>query len=94
MSGSTWSIWCDPPMTLIFLHLSLLRGLLLRDLVRPSFFSITYTMRLTPFEYFKVKWLNSHILYELFGCRDNGMQVRIMDMNDDEMEEEATLHQI
>ena len=51
-------------------------------------------MRLTPFEYFKVKWLNSHILYELFGCRDIGMQVRIMDMNDDEMEEEATLHQI
>ena len=32
---STWSIWCDPPMTSIFLHLSLLRGLLLRDLVRP-----------------------------------------------------------
>ena len=41
-----------------------------------SFFSITYTMRLTPFDSFKFKWLNSHIFYELCGCRDIGMQVR------------------
>ena len=40
-----------------------------------SFFSITYTMRLTPFDSFKVKWLNSHIFYELFRCKDIGMQV-------------------
>ena len=40
-----------------------------------SFFSITYTMRLTLCDSFKVKWLNSQILYELFGCRDIGMQV-------------------
>ena len=39
------------------------------------FFSITYTMRLTPFDSFKVKWLNFHIFYELCGCRDIGMQV-------------------
>ena len=34
-----------------------------------------YTMRLTPFDSFKVKWLNSHIFYELCGCRDIGMQL-------------------
>ena len=39
------------------------------------FFSITYTIRLTPFDSFKVKWLNSHMFYELCGCRDIGMQV-------------------
>ena len=39
-------------------------------------FLITYTMRLTPFNSFKVKWLNSHIFYELCGCRDIGIQVR------------------
>ena len=39
------------------------------------FFSITYTMRLTPFDSIKVKWLNYHIFYELCGCRDIGMQV-------------------
>ena len=39
------------------------------------FFSITYTMKLTPFNSFKVKWLNSYIFYELCGCRDIGMQV-------------------
>ena len=38
-------------------------------------YSITYTMRLTSFDSFKVKWLNSHIFYELCGCRDIGMQV-------------------
>ena len=54
-----------------------------------SFFSITYTIRLTPLDSFKVKWLNSHIFYDLFGCRDIGMQVGKMDMN-----EEKTLHQI
>ena len=32
-------------------------------------------MRLTPFDSFKVMWLNSHIFYELCGCRDIGMQV-------------------
>ena len=51
-------------------------------------------MRLTPFDSFKVKWLNSHIFYELFRCRDIGMQVGNMDMNDDKREEETTLHQI
>ena len=40
-----------------------------------SFFLITYTMRLTPFDSFKVKWLNSHIFYELCGCKDIGIQV-------------------
>ena len=59
-----------------------------------SFFSITYTMRLTPFDSFKRKWLNSHIFYELFGCRDIGMQVGNKDMNDDNREDETTLHQI
>ena len=39
------------------------------------FFSITYTMRLTPFDSFIVKGLNFHIFYELCGCRDIGMQV-------------------
>ena len=38
-------------------------------------FSITYSMRLTPFDSFKVKWLNSHIFYELCGCRDIGKYV-------------------
>ena len=37
-----------------------------------SFFSIAYTMRLTPFDSFKVKWLNSQSLYELYGCKDIG----------------------
>ena len=59
-----------------------------------SFFSSTYTMRLTPFNSFKVKWFNSHIFYDLFGCRDISIQVRNMDMNDDKTEEETTLHQI
>ena len=60
-----------------------------------SFFSITYTMKLTPFDSYKVKWLNSHIFYELFGCRDKGMQqVGNMEMNDDKRDEETTLHQI
>ena len=40
-----------------------------------SFFSITYTMGLTPFDSFKVKWLNSHIFYDLCRCRDIGMQL-------------------
>ena len=51
-------------------------------------------MRLTPFDSFKVKWLNSHIFYELFGCKDIGMQVGNMDINDDKREEETTLDQI
>ena len=51
-------------------------------------------MILTPFDPFKVKWLNSHIFYELFGCRDIGMQVGNMYMNDDKREEETNLHQI
>ena len=59
-----------------------------------SFFSITYTMRLTLFDSFKVKWLNSHILYEVFGSRDISMQVENMDMNEDKKEEETTLYQI
>ena len=59
-----------------------------------SFFLITYTARLTPFDSFKVKWLNSQSFYELFGCRGIGMQVGNMDMNDDKREEETTLHQI
>ena len=59
-----------------------------------SLFSITYTMRLTLINSFKVKWLNSHIFYELFECRDIGMHVGNMDMNDDKREEEITLHQI
>ena len=57
-----------------------------------SLFSITYTMRLTPFDSFKVKWLNSQNFYELSGYRDIGMQVRSMDVNDDKREEETTLH--
>ena len=40
-----------------------------------SFFSIAYTMRLTPFDSFTVKWLNSHIFYQLFRFRDIGTQV-------------------
>ena len=51
-------------------------------------------MRLTPFDSFKVKWLNYHIFYELFGFRDIGMQVGNMSMNDDKREEETTLHHI
>ena len=39
------------------------------------FFSITYTMILTPFDSLKVNWLNSHIFYELCGCMDISMQV-------------------
>ena len=40
-----------------------------------SFFSIAYTMRLTPFDSFKVKWLSSHIFKVFFyGCKDIGMQ--------------------
>ena len=48
-------------------------------------------MRLTPFDSFKVKWLNSHIFYELFGCRDIGMQVgkRYLDMDEDKRKEET-----
>ena len=44
-------------------------------------------MTLTPFDSFKVNWLNSHIFYELFGCRDIGMQVGNKDINDDKREE-------
>ena len=35
-----------------------------------SLFSIAYTMRLSQFDSFKVKWLNSHILHELYGCKN------------------------
>ena len=49
-------------------------------------------MTLTPFDSFKVKWLNSHIFYELYACRDIGTQVESVDMNDDKREEETTLH--
>ena len=59
-----------------------------------SLFSITYTMRLTPFDSFKFKWLNYHIFYQLYGCRDIGTQVGSMDMNNDKSKEETTLHQI
>ena len=52
-----------------------------------SLFSITYTMRLTPFDSFKVKWLNSHIFYELYVCRYIGTQVGSVDMNGDKREE-------
>ena len=51
-------------------------------------------MRLTPFDSFKVNWLNSQIFYELFGCTDIGMPEGKMDINDDKREEETTLHQI
>ena len=51
-------------------------------------------MRLTTFDSLKVKWLNSHIFYELLGCKDISIQVRNIDMNDDKSEEETTLHQI
>ena len=51
------------------------------------FFPITYIMRLTPFYSFKFKWFNSHNFYELYGCRDIGMQVRSMDMNEENIEE-------
>ena len=40
-----------------------------------SLFSINYTMRVTLFDSFKVKWLNYHIFYELYECRDIGMQI-------------------
>ena len=40
-----------------------------------SFFSITYTTRLTSFDSFKFKWLNSQIFYELCGYWDIDMQV-------------------
>ena len=59
-----------------------------------SLFSINYTMRLTSFDSFKVKWLNSNIFYKLYGCTDICMQVRSMDMNDTKRDEETTLHQI
>ena len=39
------------------------------------FFLVAYTMRVTPFDSFKVKWLNSHIFYDLYGCNDIGMRV-------------------
>ena len=39
------------------------------------FISITYVVRLTPFDFFKVKWLNSNIFYDLCGYRNIGMQV-------------------
>ena len=41
---------------------------------------------------YEFKWLTSHIFYELFGCRDIGMQVGNMDMNEDKREEETILH--
>ena len=37
-----------------------------------SFFSIAYTMGLTPFDALNVKLLNSHIFYELYGYKDIG----------------------
>ena len=40
-----------------------------------SFFLIANTMRLTLFDSFKVKCLNSHIFYELYGYKDIGMRV-------------------
>ena len=49
-------------------------------------------MRLISFDSFKFKWLNSHIFYELYGCRDIGTEVGSMDMNDDKREEETTLY--
>ena len=40
-----------------------------------SLFSIAYMKRLTPFGSFKVKWLNSHIFYDLYRCKDIGTRV-------------------
>ena len=60
------------------LNLHLFRSNLVKKIdmsYHAPFFSITFIMRLTPFDSFKVKWLNSHIFYELYGCRDIGMQV-------------------
>ena len=53
-------------------------------------FSITYTMRLTPFDSFKVKWLNFHIFYELCGCRDIGIQVGKHALDDDKRKQLST----
>ena len=58
------------------LNLHLFSGnLVLKKSYYASFFSITYTMRLTPFDSFKVKWLNSYIFYELYGYRNIGTQL-------------------
>ena len=48
-------------------------------------------MILSPFDFFNVKWWNSHIFYDLYGCSDIGTQVGSMDMNDDKTGEETTL---
>ena len=36
------------------------------------FLHFYYIMRLTPFDFLEVKWLNSHIFYDLCGCKDLG----------------------
>ena len=58
------------------LNLHLFSASLVQKIINMSYhtslFSITYTMRITPFDSFKVKWLNSHIFYDLFECRDIG----------------------
>ena len=38
-----------------------------------SCISIAFIMRLISFDSFEVKWLNSYIFYELYGCKDIGM---------------------
>ena len=59
-----------------------------------SSFLIVYIIRLTTFDSFKVKWLNSHIFYESYGYKDIDMQVGRCGYDVDEKEEETTLHQI
>ena len=38
-------------------------------------FLIAYIMRLSPFDFFEVRWLNSHIFYELCECKDMGAKI-------------------
>ena len=54
----------------ICIYLVLIRFEIMNMSYHASFFSISYTMRLTPFYSFKFKWLNSHIFYELYGCKE------------------------
>ena len=41
-----------------------------------------YILRLTPFDFFEVKWKTSHIFKSFFGCKDIGQH---MEMHGDKL---------
>ena len=59
-----------------------------------SWFSIAYIIRVVSFDSLKVKCLNSHTSISYIDARTYAHEHESMYTNDDEREEEITLHQI